>query len=48
VATSHLGMVSHAQVLRIVAQRLAQPEGQWRPFKRAEHRRSTSASALRA
>jgi hypothetical protein len=47
VATSHLGMVSHAQVLRIVAQRLAQPEGQWRPFKRAEHRRSTRAGALR-
>ena len=36
VATSHLGIVSHPQVLRIIANRLAQPEGQWRPLRRAE------------
>jgi pimeloyl-ACP methyl ester carboxylesterase len=32
VSASHLGMVSHPQVLRIIAERLAQPEGQWRPL----------------
>jgi hypothetical protein len=31
VHASHLSMVSHPQVLRIVADRLAQPEGCWRP-----------------
>ncbi|MBE7938973.1 MULTISPECIES: alpha/beta hydrolase [Ramlibacter] len=31
VSASHLGMVSHPEVLRIVAERLAQPEGHWRP-----------------
>jgi hypothetical protein len=31
VNASHLGMVTHAQVLRILAERLAQPEGAWRP-----------------
>ena len=36
VDTSHLGMVNHPSVLRIVANRLAQPEGRWRPLKRAE------------
>ena len=40
VPASHLGIVSHPQVLRIVANRLAQPEGQWRPLRRAEHLRS--------
>lgn len=30
VGASHLGMVTHPQVLRIVADRLAQPEGRWR------------------
>lgn len=34
VGASHLGMVTHPQVLRIVADRLAQPEGQWRPWRR--------------
>jgi len=34
VAASHLGMVTHPQVLRVVADRLAQPEGRWRPFNR--------------
>lgn len=32
VAASHLGMGSHPDVLRIVANRLAQPEGRWRPL----------------
>ncbi|MDF2465652.1 MAG: hypothetical protein K0Q43_3887 [Ramlibacter sp.] len=36
VAASHLGMGTHAQVLRIVANRLAQPEGKWRPLRRGE------------
>lgn len=36
VCASHLGMVSHPQVLRIVANRLAQPEGRWRPLRRVE------------
>jgi alpha-beta hydrolase superfamily lysophospholipase len=31
VQTSHLGMVSHPQVLRIIVDRLAQAEGGWRP-----------------
>ena len=34
VHASHLGMAVHPDVLRIVADRLAQPEGQWRPFRR--------------
>ena len=33
VDTSHLGMTSHPAVLRVVADRLAQPEGAWRPYK---------------
>jgi dienelactone hydrolase len=36
VAASHLSMGSHAQVLRVVANRLAQPEGKWRPLRRSE------------
>jgi pimeloyl-ACP methyl ester carboxylesterase len=36
VNASHLGMVTHPDVLRIVANRLAQPEGRWRPLKRSE------------
>ena len=35
VDASHLGMPTHAEVLRIVADRLAQPEGEWRPYGRA-------------
>lgn len=35
VSASHLGIVSHPQVLRIVAERLAQPDGQWRPLRPA-------------
>jgi triacylglycerol esterase/lipase EstA (alpha/beta hydrolase family) len=36
VHASHLGMITHPDVLRIVANRLAQPEGQWRPLRRGE------------
>lgn len=34
VDASHLGMTTHPEVLRIVADRLAQPEGGWRPYRR--------------
>jgi triacylglycerol esterase/lipase EstA (alpha/beta hydrolase family) len=34
VDASHLGMVSHPRVLQIVADRLAQPEGRWKPLRR--------------
>jgi hypothetical protein len=33
VHASHLGMPTHPDVLRIVADRLAQPEGRWRPYR---------------
>jgi pimeloyl-ACP methyl ester carboxylesterase len=36
VDASHLGMATHPAVLRIVANRLAQAEGRWRPLRRAE------------
>jgi hypothetical protein len=36
VSASHLGMGTHPQVLRIIANRLAQPEGRWRALRRAE------------
>lgn len=39
VHASHLGMVTHPQVLRVVADRLAQPEGRWKPFSRPSARR---------
>jgi predicted alpha/beta hydrolase family esterase len=32
VNASHLGMVTHPEVLRVVVDRLAQPEGAWRPL----------------
>lgn len=34
VHASHLGMPTHAEVLRVVADRLAQPEGNWQPYRR--------------
>lgn len=34
VGASHLGLVTHPDVLRILADRLAQPEGRWRPMRR--------------
>lgn len=39
VSASHLGMGTHPQVLRVVANRLAQPEGRWRPLRRSERLR---------
>ena len=48
VDTSHLGMPTHPDVLRIVADRLAQPEGRWRPYgKRRALRRSTAPGRSR-
>jgi pimeloyl-ACP methyl ester carboxylesterase len=34
VQASHIGMPSHPEVFRILADRLAQPEGAWRPYSR--------------
>ena len=34
VVSSHIGMAVHPAVLYAVADRLAQPEGEWRPFER--------------
>lgn len=39
VSASHLGMVTHPDVLRVIADRLAQPEGQWRPLRRRKLRK---------
>ncbi|GAB3646540.1 esterase/lipase family protein [Ramlibacter alkalitolerans] len=50
VDASHLGMPSHPQVLRIVADRLAQREGRWRPYARQRRTlrpRSTAPSRSR-
>lgn len=38
VSASHLGMASHPDVLRIIADRLAQPEGTWRALRRTRVR----------
>jgi pimeloyl-ACP methyl ester carboxylesterase len=35
VHSSHFGMIANPAVFHIVADRLAQPEGHWRPFERA-------------
>jgi pimeloyl-ACP methyl ester carboxylesterase len=45
VQASHLGMGTHAEVLRIVADRLAQPEGGWRPYRRPRVRRLKASTA---
>ena len=47
VDASHFGMVNHPAVLRIVADRLAQPEGRWRPISRAVRRQAAPSSAAR-
>lgn len=39
VHASHLGMPAHPDVLRIVAERLAQREGRWRPYRARRARR---------
>jgi len=44
VNASHLGMGTHPEVLRIVADRLAQPEGRWRPYRPGRVRRSLKAA----
>ena len=49
VDASHLGMPTHPDVMRIVADRLAQPEGSWRPYRprRAMLKPSTGPSRTR-
>ncbi|MBC5782145.1 alpha/beta hydrolase [Ramlibacter sp. USB13] len=49
VEASHLGMPTHPDVLRIVADRLAQAEGRWRPYgrRRTALKRSTAPSRSR-
>lgn len=42
VHASHLGMPTHPDVLRVVGDRLAQPEGGWRPYARRRFTRRTS------
>lgn len=44
VASSHLGLVWHPDVFRIVADRLAQPKGRWQPFARKARRRRAERS----
>jgi pimeloyl-ACP methyl ester carboxylesterase len=34
VHASHMGMTANPEVLRVVVDRLAQPEGHWRPYRR--------------
>jgi pimeloyl-ACP methyl ester carboxylesterase len=38
VGASHLGMVTHPEVLKVVADRLAQAEGRWKPYRRSRRR----------
>ncbi len=44
---SHTGMGVHPEVFRVVADRLALPEGEWRPFRAAEERAEETASGGR-
>lgn len=37
VSASHLGMGAHPEVLRIIVDRLALPEGRWRAYRRRSH-----------
>ena len=48
VRASHVGMGAHPAVLYAVADRLAQPEGQWQPFHRDGVRRLIYGDAARA
>lgn len=48
VHASHIGMPAHPDVLRIVADRLAQPEGGWKPYRRRGLRRSASTAPSRS
>ena len=47
VDASHFGMVNHPAVLRIVADRLAQPEGSWQSLSRTVRRQAGRSSAAR-
>ena len=47
VHASHLGMPTHPDVLSIVADRLAQPEGSWRPYRRRRVLRPRSTGPSR-
>ena len=47
VHASHLGMTSHPEVLRIVADRLALPEDGWRPYRRLTRRASRPSRSTR-
>ena len=48
VACSHTGMGFHPEVLAVVADRLAQPEGAWRPWRRTRAGASNPGAAARA
>jgi pimeloyl-ACP methyl ester carboxylesterase len=45
VASSHCGLGWNAQVLAIIADRLRQPEGAWRPYAQSIAKRSLTADA---
>jgi pimeloyl-ACP methyl ester carboxylesterase len=47
VGASHLGMGAHPEVLRIVVDRLAVPEGQWRLYQRGRRRAARRARVQR-
>lgn len=47
VQASHLGMTTHPEVLRIVADRLAQPEGRWRRYRSRVLKAPTAPSRSR-
>ena len=48
VNASHLGMPTHPEVLSIVADRLAQPEGRWRPYARRRGLRTRTTGSSRS
>jgi pimeloyl-ACP methyl ester carboxylesterase len=48
VDASHLGMPTHPEVLSIVADRLAQPEGRWRPYARRRGLRTRTTGSSRS
>jgi pimeloyl-ACP methyl ester carboxylesterase len=48
VQASHLGMPSHREVMAVVADRLAQPEGRWRPYRGRRALRSRPSAPSRS
>jgi pimeloyl-ACP methyl ester carboxylesterase len=48
VISSHIGMAMHPAVLFAVAERLAQPEGEWQPFERRGWRAAVFPKPARA